>query len=117
MAAPLYGLGPIAIRALSIFLGLLSVLCIFIAARWLFPRDPAVPVVAAGFAALLPMRQAVYAAAGNDALNELMFSATLLMLIRIHQCGFTYRRAAMLGLLISAAVLTKATGLLLIPVA
>src|SRR5438093_12760543 len=32
LAAPLFGLGPIAVRSLSIFFGLLSVICIFVAA-------------------------------------------------------------------------------------
>jgi 4-amino-4-deoxy-L-arabinose transferase-like glycosyltransferase len=116
VASPLYGFGPAAVRGLSLFLGLLSVLIVFQSARRLFPNDPPLAVLSAGFCALLPMRQAVSASAGNDALLELLFSLTLLQLIGAFTHGFTPRRAALLGITLGAAMLTKASAILLIPV-
>jgi 4-amino-4-deoxy-L-arabinose transferase-like glycosyltransferase len=116
LAAPLYRSGPRAVRWLSLAFGLAGLWVLFRAARRLFPDDPALAVFAMGFAALLPMRQAITASAGNDALNELTFSLAFLEIIYAFRNGFTLRRAGLLGMAVAAAMLTKATGLLLVPV-
>lgn len=123
LALPFYtgggaeGQGVQTARLLSVLCGGLALWCIFAAARRLFPREPALAVVAVGLAALLPMRQAVYAAVGNDALLELLFSAALLQIVVAQARGFAPRRAALLGATIGLAILTKATGVLLLPIA
>ncbi len=116
LCAPLYGAGPLAMRWLSLACGLGSLVFIFMATRRLFPNDAPLAVFATGVAALIPMRQAVYASVGNDALVELLFSAALYQIVLAFTNGFTARRAATLGLIIGAALLTKANGLLLLPV-
>jgi hypothetical protein len=115
LGAPFYEVGPVAVRWVSLTLGLLGLYLIFLAARQLFPEDPALAIFATGFAALLPMRQAITASVGNDVLIEVCFSLTLLLVIDAFRNGLTARRAAHIGFAFSAALLTKATGLLLLP--
>lgn len=114
--AGFFGLGPYAGRWLSVSFGLVSVCLILLSVRRLFPADPILAVTAMSFAALLPMRQAVYAAVGNDALLEMLCSALFFALIPAFTHGFTARRAAFIGLILGAALLTKANAILLIPV-
>lgn len=116
LAAPLQGSGAHALRWVSLLCGLGSLGFIFLAVRRIFPNDAPLAVYAVGIAALLPMRQAVYASFGNDALVELLFSAALYQLVLAFTNGFTSRRAALLGLIVGAAILTKANGVLLLPV-
>ena len=111
-----HGGGPRAVRWATLLLGVLGIWVIFLAARRIFPDDPALAVTAAGFAALLPMRQAITSAVGNDVLIELLFSATLLVIARGFHGGFTAARAITLGACIGMALATKATGILLMPV-
>ncbi len=117
LAAPLYGLGIHALRALGILLGVAGIWVIFLGARQMFPEDPPLAVLALGFAALLPMRHAITAAAGNDPATELAFSLTALACLAVLRRGLTPKRAALLGLCLAAALLTKATALVLLPVA
>lgn len=113
LAAPLY---PGFVRWLSLAIGLGSLAALFFAARGLFPEDPPLAALAAAIAGLLPMRHAITGAAGNDALIELLFTLTLLLLIHSFRRGFTRSRAALLGLCVAGALLTKATGMLLLPI-
>lgn len=117
LALPFYSGGAHAMRWLGLLLGTLSLGVIFLAARRLFPNDPVLAVFALGFAALLPMRQAVYASVGNDPLVELLFAIFLYQIILAFTNSLTLRRAVLLGLTLGAAMLTKANGVLLIPVA
>lgn len=116
LGVPLYGAGGQAVRWASVGLGFVGLILIFLAIRRLFPNDPALAVFATGFAALLPMRQAITASVGNDVLTEVCFSLTLLLLIDAFRNGLTAQRAAYIGFAFGAALLTKATGLLLLPV-
>jgi 4-amino-4-deoxy-L-arabinose transferase-like glycosyltransferase len=116
LASIFYAGGDRAVRWFSPLCGLATLYVIFRAVRRLFPEEPALAALAMGFAALLPMRHAITGAVGNDALIELLFSLTLLFLIEAFRGGFTLRRAGMIGGVVGAALLTKATGLLLLPV-
>lgn len=116
LGVALYGAGGQAVRWVSVGLGFGGLLLIFLAARRLFPDDPALAVFATGFTALLPMRQAITASVGNDVLTEACFSLTLLLLIEAFRNGMTAQRAAYIGFAFGGALLTKATGLLLLPV-
>jgi 4-amino-4-deoxy-L-arabinose transferase-like glycosyltransferase len=116
LAAPAYKAGPRAVRWAGLLMGLLGVWVIFLAGRRIFPEDPALAVLASGFASLLPMRQAVTSAIGNDVLIELFFSVTLLVIARAFYSGFTGPRAITLGACIGLAMATKATGILLLPI-
>lgn len=116
LASIFYAGGDRAVRWFSLLCGLATLYVIFRTVRRLFPEEPALAVMAMGFAALLPMRQAITGSVGNDALIELLFSLTLLFLIEAFRGGFTLRRAGMIGAVVGAALLTKASGLLLLPV-
>src|SRR5262249_21339369 len=72
---------------------------------------------AAGFAALLPMRLATAASVSNDTLAEAVFTAALLLMLRMIREGASVRRAAGLGVTLGVGVLTKSGDMLLFPVA
>lgn len=103
-------------RLASIVLGLLCLLVIFRASRLLFPDDPVVAVVATGFAALLPTHIAITSTVNNDVMTELVFSTILLLQIQCLMRGLTFWRAGCLGCVLGAALLVKATAILLIPI-
>jgi len=56
------------------------------------------------------------ASAGNDSLTELLFCASLLSLLLVLSNGATPRTALPAGAAVGAALLTKASGILLVPV-
>lgn len=114
LAAPF---GESGARGVSILIGLLALVPILLTTRLIFPGDPALAVVALGFAALLPMHQAITGAVGNDGLIEAAFSWVLYLLIVTVRCGVTPKRSVLIGLALGAAILAKLTALLLIPVA
>jgi hypothetical protein len=115
-AAPLLQFGPHAVRAFSIAIGALCLLLIYRTGRALFPDDPALSVLAVAIAGLAPAHVAILSSVGNDGLEELCFSATLYALIVMLHSGVNSWRAGWLGVAVGAAILTKATGLLLLPV-
>jgi 4-amino-4-deoxy-L-arabinose transferase-like glycosyltransferase len=116
LASFFYAGGDRAVRWFSLLCGLATLCILFRSVRRLFPEEPVLAALAMGFAALLPMRQAITGSVGNDALIELLFSLTLLYLIEAFRGGFTLRRAGAIGAVVGAALLTKASGLLLLPV-
>ena len=117
IAAPLAQSGTHALRLVSIGCGLCCLLLIYGAGRILFPDDPLIGITAACFAALIPSHIAITSTVNNDPLLEVCFSTALLLLITMLMRGMTYGRCLMLGVTIGAAILTKATGMLLLPIA
>jgi len=109
--------GPKGMRAVSILCGLAGILLIYRAGRLLLPDYPLAGIVAAGIAALTPGHIAITSTVNNDALLEVCFSGVLLLWISALRSGFTLWRAGWIGIVISAAILTKLTGLLLLPLA
>lgn len=108
--------GEKSVRFYSILLGTACILTVYRAARMLLPMDRGTAVLAAGIAALIPGHCAITSVVNNDVLLELGFSATLLLLIHAGTYGFTVRHALAIGSVIGAALLTKVTAVLLIPV-
>ena len=116
LAAPFLVFGEQSIRIFSLLCGVGALLLIYRGARMLFPMDPVAALLAVGVAALTPTHFAITSTVNNDVLLEVCFSASLVILIGALQHGFSGRSALILGLTIGAAVLTKATGLLLLPI-
>ena len=109
--------GPKVVRIISIICGVCAIVLIFQMARLLVPDEPLIAIAAAGIAALTPSHIAITSAVNNDPLLEVCFSAALFVMLQALRSGFTFWRAGWLGVALGAACLTKATGVLLIPVA
>jgi hypothetical protein len=107
-----------AARLVSTLVGAVGVLLIWLFARRLAGAGrPWLALAAAGFAAFLPMRLSIAAAVSNDSLAEAAATGCLVLLALGLPGGFGPRRAAALGLALVAAILAKASNLLLLPVA
>jgi len=116
LASALYYAGTNAIRGLSVLFGLLTVLTVYATARKLFPDDPVLPILAMSITAMLPMRQSICGTVTNDTLLELFFALAMMQIVEAFHGGFTIQRAFSLGICVASALLTKSTGLLLMPV-
>ncbi|HEV2471096.1 MAG TPA: glycosyltransferase family 39 protein [Chthonomonadales bacterium] len=116
LAAALAGLGERWMRAASIHCGVITILLTYRCARLLFPEPPLLAAVAAALPALTPAHIAITSTVNNDALTETLFTAVLLILALGILKGFNHSRRALLGVLLGAALLTKSTCLLLVPI-
>ena len=105
----------VALRAISIGLGLGLLIVIYAAGRTLAPAWPELAPLATGLAAFLPMHTAMGAAINNDMLANLLASASLLVALRGLRDGFDRRAALLLGGLGGALLLTKFTVYLFLP--
>jgi 4-amino-4-deoxy-L-arabinose transferase-like glycosyltransferase len=74
------------------------------------------PLLAAAFTALIPGHISICSTVNNDALLEVCYSSALLALLLSLRYGMLRSRSCCLGMAIGAALLTKSTGLLLLPV-
>lgn len=117
LAAAVYKLGLRAVRSVSVLFAIISLWAIWSAARLLLPRRHAAVTLAIGLPSLLPMRQALMASVGNDAATECMFSLTLFILVLIIHRRPTFARISALAIILTASLITKATCLLLLPLA
>jgi 4-amino-4-deoxy-L-arabinose transferase-like glycosyltransferase len=104
------------LRLVNVALGALMVLAVHFTLLK-FTGNSAVAICAAALLSMLPMFLALSTAVTNDVLLY------LLMVLGVGQCaaglkdGWTARRCCLLGVILGAAVLTKSTGLFLVPVA
>ena len=124
LAAAWYRLGALAlggaalerwIRLLSTLLSLGTLVLVFSVAKHFLP-DRALPQIATvAAAAFLPLFTYMSAVVNNDALNILLFTATLLLLVRGCLEGFSLRRAFWLGVLSGLGLLTKESALAALP--
>ncbi|MDE3076630.1 MAG: DUF2142 domain-containing protein [Chloroflexota bacterium] len=111
VAAVLYrlGAGVFALRALSVFFGALLLVVAYFCVRLIFPRWPAGALAAAAFVGFIPMHLFMAASIENDTLAELVLSSLLLLyLAAVHGKAIPGLWIAT-GLLLGAALLTKAT--------
>ncbi len=110
-------LGEKGLRLASILLGLVAISLIYATVRLIFPDEPILAIVSAGFAALLPTHIAILSTVNNDILLEVWFSLCLWLLAQCLLRGFSLWRAGWLGVILGLALLTKVSALLLVPVA
>jgi len=108
-----------AMRAVSTVLGLLLILAVYRCVRRLFPDEPWIALLSAGFVGLLPMNIATNASVGNDSLTNLLVALGLMLTVDIAMTPETdtipARKPALLGLVLGAVILTKSSGLVLYP--
>lgn len=116
LAVPLLRFGDRGPRFASVACGLAALLLLYALARTLFPQDRPLAVAALGIAALTPGHVTVTSVVSNDALTEVCFTGALLLLVGALQKEMTPGRALLLGATLGLGLLTKATGLLLLPV-
>lgn len=103
----------LAARSLNAIFGAGTVLGVFCFGLWLL-RKPATALLAAAIAALLPMLCALSGAVSNDPLAINLCTWTLALIVRWRGAWSVWRAMAV-GVLIGIAILSKSTGILLIP--
>lgn len=111
-----FGETKLGLRSINALIGALTVLGVFAFAWWGTQRRE-VAVVAAGFAALLPMHIALSGAVSNDPLLFCLCSWTLAMLALIarKRDAACTRDTTVLGLITGLAFVTKTSSLALLP--
>jgi 4-amino-4-deoxy-L-arabinose transferase-like glycosyltransferase len=102
-----------AVRIVSALLGLLTLGAVWLAARVAFPNRRRVALLALGCAALWPAFQYAGGCVNNDALATLLYGVWVWQTALLLRDGLKPRRAVMVGLVCSAALLTKETGFVL----
>jgi 4-amino-4-deoxy-L-arabinose transferase-like glycosyltransferase len=116
LATTCLSVGPKGMRIVSILCGVAAICLIYLCAWRLFPAEPDIAVLAAGIAALTPGHIAVTSVVSNDALLEVCCTGAVFALVMALRNGFSLWRAGWLGLAVGAAMLTKVTGILLLPI-
>lgn len=121
--AKVAGLSPEAIRSpegkalrwINLLFGALTVAGAYVLGRWGYGRRD-VGLVAAAFVALLPMNVALSGAVSNDPLLLALCAWTLAFAAKGIRQGWTIKTAIACGVLTGLAILTKTTGIALLPI-
>ena len=104
------------LRALTMLLGIAQFVLVFAALRLIFPNRPNLQLVGGGLAAFLPMQLYMSHYPTNETLAALLVSASLYFALRMAKPGAaTWKSYWVLGLLLGAGLLTKATAALAVP--
>ena len=104
-------------RLVSLAFGLLTVGATYGIAHEALPGQPRLALVAAGVVAFTPQFLFISGVASNDSATAATATCALWALARIVRLGPTPRRAAMAGLAMGLALLSKTSTLLLLPLA
>jgi tetratricopeptide (TPR) repeat protein/4-amino-4-deoxy-L-arabinose transferase-like glycosyltransferase len=104
------------LRALTMMFGIAQFVLVFATLRLIFPNRPNLQLVGGSLAAFLPMQLYLSHYPTNETLAALLVSASLYFALRMAKRGAaTWKSYCLLGLLIGAALLTKATAVLVVP--
>ena len=104
------------LRALTMLFGIAQFVLVFATVRLIFPNRPDLQLVGGGLAAFLPMQLYLSHYPTNETLAALLVSASLYFALRMAKTdAATWKSYCVLGLLIGAALLTKATAVLVVP--
>ena len=106
-------------RFVSIFAGLGCIVCAFLIALEIRPGNALVAITAAAIVALTPGHISILSTVNNDSFLELFTSLCLLIVLRVvnRTDGPSRYAGVIVGLTAGLAVMSKATGLLLVPAA
>ncbi len=104
------------LRMVSLGLGTVTVLCTYALVRLLWPDRSFLALGAAAFVASNPQFLFVSAGVTNDNLLNALFGLCLVLAVRFVRDGTSWWHWAGLGALVGLALLTKQSGLLLLPV-
>ncbi len=117
-AFPWHGvaLGLHLVRLLSVLMGAGAVVAAYAVGREVFPDRPLWALGGAAFMAFNPQFLFISGAVNNDNLITLWVTLILLLLVRTVKAGIRLRRAVCVGVLCGLALLTKLTGLYVLPV-
>jgi len=102
-------------REFGLLIGASTVVGVYFLALWSLERED-VALAAAAFVAALPMLAAIDGAIGNDCLLFSLCTWCLAVCSRSVRQGWTWNRIIAVGILTGAAILTKSTGVALVPV-
>lgn len=100
VASPVYALSagnPLALRYFNVFLGLISLMLLYLCLELVFPGKTLISLGATAFAALLPMHVAIAASVTNDVLAELLMIAASLVLLRWMRTWYYADSAPVIG--------------------
>ena len=104
------------LRALTMLFGIAQVVLVFASLRLIFPDLPNLQLIGAGVAAFLPMHLYVSHYPTNETLAGVLVSASIYLALRMVTSGTSsWQSYNVLGLLMGAALLTKATAILTVP--
>ncbi|MBC8252716.1 MAG: glycosyltransferase family 39 protein [Ardenticatenia bacterium] len=105
------------VRWLSVALQMLTVIAAYLTGREVFPDRPAICLGALAFVAFLPQFLFVSSSVSNDNLIIPLSALIIWLLARSVRQTLTTRHSVALGVLVGLAVLTKMSGLALLPLA
>jgi tetratricopeptide (TPR) repeat protein len=108
--------GILLLRALTMLFGIAQFVLVFATLRLIFPNRPDLQLVGGSMGAFLPMQLYMSHNPTNETLAAVLVSASLYFALRMAKSGpATWKSYCILGLLIGAALLTKATAVLVVP--
>lgn len=102
----------VAMRIASAAFGLVIIVAAFGVGRVMFPQRPEIGLSAAAFVAFLPQHVAILASVNNDALGWALV-AVMLWMCAAYAKGSTRITPLMMGIVMGAALVTKATAYLM----
>lgn len=108
------------VRLFSILLGTATAYVTFRLGAALYPRRPAIGLLAAAIVAFNPMVLFINASVNNDNLLMFLSAVALWLMVRdvqAEQAGLRGRQTLLLGVVLGLASLTKVSGALLLPIA
>lgn len=102
-------------RLVAALFGALTVVVTYGLAREVFPDRKSIALIAASIVAFMPQFVFISGAASNDTSAAAMCALALWLTARVMQRDFTLRRSIILGIVLSLAMLSKASAIALVP--
>ncbi len=104
-----------AMRGLSVLIGIITVVSTYFIAAAICPSRPHIALGATALVAFNPQFLYISASITNDGLVTALVALAMLVIVRHIRIGWTIRTGVILGVLASLAILTKLSGLIVLP--